>query len=177
MSAIREYKKEIASGAVVAVFGIAILAALASYYFPTTSSNQSIITCPNLTPPSSKNAPVAGWVYLLTYKSANGSINGMIIEQSCQWNNALSEQGLQGNTNTTEISINVLGLRNGYLYMDITGNNYLPMIVTDGFSNAFYVNTTSQMLVLKPGVTFSSNYETAYYKGQPITNGTSIPDS
>ena len=175
MGPLGEYKKEIAAGAVIAVFGIAILTVISGYYFPATQSSNN---CPVMnTPPSPKDAPVAGWEYLLSYNSTDGYINNLSVQSSCKWNSALSQQGLQGSTNTTLISRNVLGFQNGYLYMDITGNNYLPVIEANGYLNAFYVNVTSHMLILKPGVTFSSGYETAYYDGQPITNGTSIPDS
>jgi len=59
--------------------------------------------------------------------------------------------------------------------IDITCDPNLPAITTNGYLNAFYVDLQTKELTLIPGVTFSSDYRQAYYDGQPIINGTSIP--
>jgi hypothetical protein len=174
LSALKEYRKQIAAGAVLAVFGIAILAVVTGYYFPSAATTQAN-TCSIMTmPPSAKLAPVTGWEYLLIYNTTDGSINSINVRSACEWDSSLAQRDLSS-TNVTAISSLVLGLQPGYSYLDVASNSYLPMITTNGYSNAFYVNLQSDQLVLKQGVTFSGNYEQAYQNGQPITNGTSLP--
>lgn len=133
------------------------------------SSGCSVVT----TPPSNQAAPVSGWEYLLIYSTNDGSINSLRVMTTCEWNSGLAQQGLTGSTDSVAISTKVLGLPNGYLVMDVTNNTYLPMIVANGYLNAFYVNLQNGLLTLKPGVSFSNN-EQANYNGQPITNGTKL---
>ena len=169
----KEYRKQIGAGAVLAIFGIAILTVVAGYYFPSAATTQAN-TCPIMaTPPSPKQAPVAGWEYLLVYNTTNGGVNSINVRSTCEWDNGLAQLNLSS-TNTTAISNLVLGLQAGYSFLDVTSNQYLPMIMTNGYSNVFYVNLQSQQLTLKPGVTFTSDYSQAYYNGQPISNGTSL---
>lgn len=68
-----------------------------------------------------------------------------------------------------------IGLRNGESALNVTSNQVLSAMLTNGFLNAFYVNVTSRQVAQIPGVTFSSNYEQAFYNGQPIINGTKVP--
>jgi hypothetical protein len=174
LSALKEYRKQIAVGAVLAIFNIAILAVVAGYYFPSAATTQTD-TCNIMTvPPSARLSPVTGWEYLLIYNTTDGSINSINVESACEWDSSLAQRDLSS-TNVTAIASLVLGLQRGYSYLDVTSNPYLPMIMTNGYSNAFYVNPQANQLILKQGVTFSGNYEQAYYNGQPITNGTSLP--
>jgi len=59
--------------------------------------------------------------------------------------------------------------------INVTCDPNLPAITTNGYLNAFYVNLQTNQLALIPGITFSNDYHQAYYDGQPIINGTSIP--
>lgn len=59
--------------------------------------------------------------------------------------------------------------------LNVTSSPALSIISTNGWINTFYVNLTNRQLTLVPGVTFSANYEKAFYKGQQIINGTRLP--
>jgi hypothetical protein len=63
----------------------------------------------------------------------------------------------------------------GFSSLNVTSSPALSIISTNGWINTFYVNLTTKQLTLVPGVTFSSNYEQAFYKGQQIINGTRLP--
>jgi len=68
-----------------------------------------------------------------------------------------------------------IGAPKGLSSFNVTSSPALSIISTNGWVDTFYVNLTSKQLTLVPGVTFSSNYEQAFYKGQPIINGTRLP--
>ncbi len=82
----------------------------------------------------------------------------------------------------TDGSIQTLGspcggavFQNGMGALDVTSSPMLPIILANGWVNAFYVNLQTQQIAQIPGVTFSSNYSQAFYNGQPIINGTRLP--
>jgi len=68
-----------------------------------------------------------------------------------------------------------IGVEKGQSALNVTSDQVLSAMLTNGFINAFYVNVTSKQVTQIPGVTFSSNYEQAFYNGQPIINGTRVP--
>jgi hypothetical protein len=72
-------------------------------------------------------------------------------------------------------SCGVTGVLKGLSSLNVTSSPALSIISTNGWVNTFYVNLTSKQITLVPGVTFSSNYEEAFYNGQQIINGTRLP--
>ena len=172
-------KRGIAAGSVVAIVGILVLTVLTTSYLPTAGTTASTVTstaaCPVVTTqPRGGNVPAAGWFYYLQYSTTDGSIYTLEVQQACPVETLLVSAGLMGSSNTTAVA-RVLGVPSGYLILQMNGNQYLPAMMVNGYINAFYVNLTSIQVTLKPGVTFSDNYENAYYNGEPITNGTEIP--
>jgi len=67
-------------------------------------------------------------------------------------------------------------VQQGVGVLNLTSSPVLSIIDTNGWVNAFYVNLTSHQVTLIPGVTFSSTYQQAFYDGQPIINGTLLPN-
>jgi len=65
--------------------------------------------------------------------------------------------------------------QNGIGALDVTTNPMLPIMLSNGWTNTFYVNLQTLQITQIPGVTFSSNYSEAFYDGQPIINGTILP--
>jgi hypothetical protein len=63
----------------------------------------------------------------------------------------------------------------GLSSFNVTSSPALSIISTNGWVNTFYVNLTSKQLTQIPGVTFSNNYQQAFYNGRPIINGTILP--
>jgi hypothetical protein len=63
----------------------------------------------------------------------------------------------------------------GLSSINVTSGQAVSIMTTNGWTNAFYVNLTSKQLTQIPGVTFSNNYQHAFYNGQPIINGTRLP--
>ena len=179
MSALKGYGKEIGAGAVVAVFGIAILAAVSSYYFPSAGAAQTTTSCApsNINQPAPadlfKDAPVPGYTYLIVYNTTNGAILDGGAQPSCQLGGKLPPGPFgpsNGGLNQVET------VEPNAAWLNVTADPNLRPMVANGYSDAFYVSLQTHLLVLKPGVTFNSNYSQAYYNGQPITNGTSIPN-
>jgi hypothetical protein len=72
-------------------------------------------------------------------------------------------------------SCGATGVQKGLGSLNVTSGPALSIISTNGWVNTFYVNLTSRQITLVPGVTFSSNYEEAFYNGQQIINGTRLP--
>jgi hypothetical protein len=173
-------KRGIAAGSVVAVVGILVLTILTSSYLPAAGTTATTVTstaaCPRVTTqPTGADAPAAGWFYYLQYSTTDGSIRSLDIQQACPVETLLVSAGLMGSNNSSAVAA-VLGVPSGYSILQMNGNPYLPAMTINGYSNAFYVNLTSSQLTLKPGITFSNNYENAYYNGEQITNGTQIPN-
>lgn len=176
MSVLLEYKKQIASGTVIAVFGIAIVAVVSSYYFPAAvqASPTYCKVAPSL-PPAYVNPPVAGYSYLAVYNTSNGELLSYQSEASCSLGGQMP-QGPFISPNYPSCMPNcTLVVATNEAYLNVTSDPLLPHMLANGYSNAFYVNLTSKLLTIKPGVTFSENYRQAYYDGQPITNGTMLP--
>jgi len=71
---------------------------------------------------------------------------------------------------------NALDSQKGMGLIDVTTNPVLPILLANGYSNAFYVNLTSKQITQIPGVTFSPGYLQAFYNGQEIINGTVLPN-
>ena len=180
MSALKEYRKEIGAGAVVAIFGIAILAAVSSYYFPSAGATQTTTSCsPSdidqpLPADLFKDAPISGYTYLIVYNTTDGAIlSGGVTGLSCQLDGRLPP----GPFGPSSTGLNqVVTVEQNAAWLNVTADPNLRPMVANGYSNAFYVSLQTHLLVLKTGVTFNSNYSQAYYNGQPITNGTSLPN-
>ncbi len=179
MSALKGYRKEIGAGAAVVIFGIAILAAVSSYYFPSAGTTQSTVTCSssNINQPVPtdlfKDAPIPGYTYLITYNTTNGAILGGGTQLSCQLGGKLPP----GPFAPSGIGLGqVATIEQNAAWLNVTADPNLRPMVANGYSDVFYVSLQTHLLVLKPGVTFNSNYSQAYYNGQPITNGTSLPN-
>jgi len=81
-----------------------------------------------------------------------------------------------GRISTIVSPCNALDSQKGMGLIDVTTNPVLPILLANGWSNAFYVNLTSRQITQIPGVTFSPNYIQAFYNGQQIINGTSLPN-
>ena len=180
MSALKGYRKEIAAGAVAAIFGIAILAAVSSYYFPSAGETQTTSSCSpsdiNQPVPADlfKDAPVAGYTYLIVYNTTSGAIlSGGATEPSCQLGGKLPPGPFTASGNGLN---QVETIEPNAAWLNVTADPNLRPMVANGYSDAFYVSLQTHLLVLKLGVTFNSNYSQAYYNGQPITNGTSLPN-
>ncbi len=84
--------------------------------------------------------------------------------------------------NLTDGSVRGLGspcggfdIQKGMGAVDVTTSPALPVMLTNGWLNAFYVNQTTGEVARIPGVTFSNDYEQAFYNGQPLINGTRLP--
>ena len=178
MSALKEYRKEIGAGAVIAIFGIAILAAVSSYYFPSAGATQTTSSCSpsNIIQPFPadlfKDAPIPGYTYLIVYNVTNGAILSGSTQLTCQLGGRLPP----GPFESSSIGLNQVATpEQNAAWLNVTADPNLRPMVANGYSDAFYVNLQSHLLDLKPGVTFNSNYSQAYYNGQPITNGTKLP--
>jgi hypothetical protein len=143
-----EYAGRIAVGAIVAVaVAVGLGFELSNYVPPNSSTVVSTSSAFTCTGGSYHNR-----TWMLAYNLTDGSISS--LGTPC---NALSP------------------LSKGLGAIDVTSNPVLPILLANGFSNAFYVNLTSRQITQIPGVTFSSNYEQASYNGQPIINGTRLP--
>ncbi len=140
-------------------------------------SGASTVQCVPYTlsgPPSPKDAPVEGVEYLLTYNSTTGYVDNLLTMSSCEFLDGIANLGLSPQ-NVSAVADEMLRLQPGTSYLDVTSNSLLPEITTNGYLNAFYVNPQTGQLLLKSGITFSSNYTVAYYNGEQITNGTLVP--
>lgn len=60
--------------------------------------------------------------------------------------------------------------------LNLTSGQTLSTMYANGWINAFYVNLQTHQVTQIPGVTFSSDYQQAFYNGQLITNGTVLPN-
>ncbi len=140
-------------------------------------SSVSTVQCQSYTlttPPPPKEAPVKGVQYILTYNTTTGYVDNLLTMSSCDFSTGIANLGLSP-LNVSAIASKMLGLKQGTLYIDVTNSTLLPEITTNGYLNAFYVNPQTDQLLVKPRITFNTNYTTAYYNGQPITNGTLVP--
>jgi hypothetical protein len=177
VSALKEYKKEISAGAVAAVFGIAILTVVSSYYFPSAGASQTT-TCSvsdiyrPLPPNLFKDAPIPEYTYLIVYNTTNGAILSGQVELSCQLGGRLPPGPFESMPPGPN---QVLIPERNAAWLNVTADPNLHAMEVNGYSNAFYVNLQSKQLTLFPGVTFNSNYTQAFYNGEPITNGTRLP--
>jgi len=179
LSALKEYRKEIGAGAVIAIFGIAILAAVSSYYFPSAGATQTSSCSPSdITQPSPgdlfKDAPIPGYTYLIVYNVTNGAILSGSTQLACELGGRLPPGPFA--SPSIGIGLNQVATpEQNAAWLNVTADPNLRPMVANGYSDAFYVNLQSHLLDLKPGVTFNSNYSQAYYNDQPITNGTRLP--
>jgi hypothetical protein len=177
MSALGEYKKEIGAGAVVAAFGILILATISSYYFPSGAA-QTNAGCSqadiNQPPPSDlfRDAPVQGYTYLVVYNTTNGAIVSGQTELSCELGGKLPLGPFEPCTTQCQLASPIPAHDEAWL--NVTADQNLRPMEANGYVNAFYVNLNTKSLTLIPGVTFSGSYTQAFYNGQPITNGTKL---
>jgi hypothetical protein len=188
MSALKDYKKQIGAGAVAAIFGIAILAAVSSYYFPSSSTATSTNDCPIAdsydTIPRAvwTDAPLPGYTYILIYNTTSGAVVSGSVNYSCELGGVMPSGPIQTVSDENSCAIDPVSSNPNCsevvapeAYLNATSDPLLPAVTVNGFSNAVYVNLQSKQLAIVPGVIFSSNYQQAYYNGQPITNGTSLP--
>jgi hypothetical protein len=177
MSVLREYKKQIGAGAVVAVFGVLILATISSFYFPsgtaptgTGCSSASIIQSP---PPNLyRDAPIQGYTYLVVYNTTDGAVVSGQTELSCELNGKLPLGPFEPCTESCQLVTPTPSHDESWL--NVTADLNLRAMETNGYLNAFYINLSGKTLTLIPGVTFSYNYTQAFYNGQSITNGTKL---
>jgi hypothetical protein len=174
-------KRGIAAGSIFAIVGILVLTVLTTSYLPAAGQTAATVTtttmaCPKVgqVPLWGSDAPAAGWFYYLQYRASDGSIYTIEAQPACTVESLLVNAGAMGSNNATAIAA-ALGVPSGNLVLQMNGNPYLVVMTTNGYTNAFYVNLQTSQITLKPGITFSDNYENAYYNGEPITNGTQIP--
>ncbi|MBI3859720.1 MAG: hypothetical protein HY296_05735 [Thaumarchaeota archaeon] len=171
-----EYKKEVAAGSVMAVFGVVILTLMATTYFPVSAKNTSS-TCSATNPPADlySGAPILGYTYSVFYNTTNGGILTVRAQQSCQLGGILPEI-VQCTTKVGAYAYPscTVGQPADEAVLNATADPSLRQMMTNGYINAFYVNVQTKLLTPYAGVTFSANYKQAYYNGQPITNGTRI---
>jgi hypothetical protein len=148
-----EYAGKIAVGAIVAVAVAVGLGFELSNYIPNNSSSTSANV--SLTSSSASftctGGSYRGTTWMLTYNLTDGRISGP--GSPC------------GRTDVPK----------GMGAMDVTTNPDLPIMLANGWSNAFYVNLTSRQITQIRGVTFSPDYMQAFYDGQRIINGTMLP--
>ncbi len=173
-------KRAIAAGSVLAMVGVLALTLLTTSYYPATGQTAVTVTttttaCPKIgSHPTGPGAPAAGWIYYLQYNASSGKTYGLGFYQGCYVESILISAGLMGSTNVTAVSA-ALNALPGNLLIEVNGYPYLDAMTTNGYINAFYVDLQTHQVTLIPGVTFSNNYENAYYNGQSITNGTQFP--
>ena len=147
-----------AKAAIGAVFAVLLTVGLGSglnAYVPNNpSSTTQTVTVTSLPSTSiSCNTAVLyrGTTWMITYSLTDGSIQS--LGSPCD--GLTVQKGLAG--------------------LDVTSNPMLPIMLSNGWINTFYVNLQTQQIAQIPGVTFSSNYAEAFYNGQPIINGTRLP--
>ena len=141
----------------VLLIAIATIAAVGGYSVASGLVSQST-QCPQSAAPRG-SAPIQGYQYFAVYHLANGSIISVITESTCQL------AGLP-----PQLPIEVKGQE---ALLNATSSSVLPLMMPNGYLNAFYVNLKTQQLTIVPGVTFTDPYH-AFYNGNPITNGTKI---
>ena len=141
-----EYAGRIAVGAIVAVAIAVGLGFELSNFAPNVASSTTTTT---LTTSQVCSGGAYGWG--LIYNETNGQSYGL-----------------------GRCAVNGTGPK-GTAVLNVTSSPYLPIMLADGWINAFYVNLTTTQLTEIPGVSFSSNLMQAYYNEQPITNGTKLP--
>jgi hypothetical protein len=177
MSVLGEYKKEIGAGAVVAAFGVLILATISSFYFPS-GNGQTGTGCSstslNQPPPQNlyREAPIQGYTYLIVYNTTNGALMSGQTELSCELNGKLPLGPFEPCTASCQL-VSPTPARDE-AWLNVTKDPNLRAMETNGYLNAFYVNLSAKTLALIPGVSFSGSYTQAFYNGQPITNGTRL---
>jgi len=133
-------------------------------YSSSQNNNSILITTSTCSPgplPSKLDSPAAGWQYFLSYNTTSGIVNSLSVMPACQFANGEDYYSMFAGSD-----INVI---------NVTSSQYLPELTVNGYLNAFYVRQGNQQLTKIPGITFSDNYSLAYYDGQQITNGTTIP--
>ena len=119
-----------------------------------------------------KDAPISGYTYLIVYNTTNGAILSGGTELSCQLGGKLPPGPFA--PSSTGVG-QVATIEQNSAWLNVTADPNLRPMVANGYSDVFYVGLETHMLVLKPGVTFNNDFSQAYYDGQPITNGTSLP--
>jgi hypothetical protein len=138
LSLLRTYRKEIISGAVVAVFGIAILAVLVGYYFPASSTNSPSASnnnyckvAPNLPPPNI-NPPVAGYTYIYAYNTTNGALLGGLTEATCSLGGAMPPGPFAPPEPLSECAPNcTLVKATNEAYLNVTSDPSLPHLMAN----------------------------------------------
>jgi hypothetical protein len=145
-----EYAGRIAIGAFVAVAVAVGLGFELSNYIPNGSPSTSAIV--SLTSSTGAFVCTGGSyrnsTWMLNYNLTDGRIHGLM--SPC----------------------NPLDVQKGMGSLDVTSNPALPILLANGWSNAFYVNLTSGQVTQIPGVSFSPDYLQAFFNGQRIINGT-----
>lgn len=169
--------RKIAAGALAAITAAAILAAVSGYYFPSAEAMQTVSSCSQLDgnqPAPARlfgDAPFPGYTYLVVYNTTSGEILSGVVQLSCELGRGLPPGPFEASGGFNRIETPELDAA----WLNVTADPDLRPMVANGYSNAFYVDLQTHLLVLKPGVTFNSNYSQAYYNGEPIANGTTLP--
>ncbi len=158
------------------VIGIATIIVSGYSLFVTAHSNakQSSVSCPfaaHLTLPAGPE-PYAGWSYFLVYNITNRLPEYSIGMPSCQFIQNLQNVGVSGD-NISAVASQVLGLRPGNSYVDITNDTWLWKMTGNGYVHAFYVDSVTRQVELKQGVTYEGGV--FYYQGVMMTNETQVP--
>jgi hypothetical protein len=145
---------KVAIGAVLAILLTVGLGTGLNAYVPNNSSSTTQ-TVTVTSPPSPVNCnpggPHRGGTWVITYNLTDGSIESL------------------GATCGEPI------VQSGIGSLNVTSSPTLPIMLSNGWINAFYVNLQTQQIAQISGVMFSSNYSEAFYNGQPIINDTRLP--
>jgi len=145
-----EYAGRIAVGAVLAVAIAVGLGFELSTYVPNSASTSAPVTSTTSTSFTCTGGSYRGMTWMMIYNLTDGRIH------------------------TIAAPCNAFDAQNGMGLIDVTSSSVLHVILTNGWANAFYVNLTTKQITQIPGVTFSSDNKTAFYNGQPLTNGTML---
>jgi hypothetical protein len=167
--AVNEHRKEIAAGAIMMGFLVAILAVVTTYYFPisVTTTTTAVATgpCAPENYQTFDDAPVPGWQYFASYDPSTGVINSEVSMASCEIDSNLARLHINPSD-----QLAVDGML-GAMVVNVTSYPQLNQLSHD--LEGFYVILPTVQVALKPGVTFQGTQ--MYYEGLPVSNGTAIP--
>lgn len=100
--------------------------------------------------------PYPGFQYFLTYNSSDGAIDSIVAEPSCEVSQNLSNCGLAGsNVSMSAASQCLFPPQPGYDILNAT--SFSDITTVAHHSSAYYVNTQTLQILLRPGWSNCSN--------------------